>query len=257
MRKLGKTLAIYQISITIWKAGLEMAKIRIYHVRSGGVELGMVCYVGLIGFPVSRYNREPLSLSPTQLNSKSRLPTMPNEHVHRRWFIVEHGHLQHLPPNGPDFAYRRHGLLASAVIRDGTECPPEGSTGASTVSSGNACQGEMDRDVRTRKLKGARWMFEDDFVRFVAAHQHWRSHPRSNCYQDSASTPWKTRHSPAQKLHTAYRRLLCSYTDLTRLERSAWRTSECLNVDEGMRSFSEVLRRDFPGLQGWLGAEER
>lgn len=166
-----------------------------------------------------------------------------------KWFIVEHGHLQPFHPDRGDYA------LAPHITQEPTGRHPDGQIVASQRDERSGYAIHKDSGDRIRRLNGARRMFEDDFVRFMAAYQHWRSHSVHSCHAISG-TPCgtTTQQATIHELHTSYRRLLASYKDLTRLERSAWRTSECLNVDEGGRSFAEVLRRDFTGLHGCNGA---
>jgi hypothetical protein len=174
---------------------------------------------------------------------------MVHNQAYGKWFIVEHGHLQPFHPDRADYAFAPH------MTQEPTRCHPNGQIISSQRDelSGHAIH--KDSDDRIRRLNGARRMFEDDFVRFMSAYQHWRSHSIHTCHTISGTlSGTTTQQATIRELDTSYRRLLASYIDLTRLERSAWRTSECLDVDEGGRSFAEVLRRDFTGLQGCDGA---
>lgn len=138
--------------------------------------------------------------------------------------------------------------------RDWAKAQHSGSVKLAGRNGGLRCNAQENSDELRRNLSGARRMFEDDFVRFVVAYQLWREEqqppvpaPENTFSQDTSASRTPARGLPiSHNLSETYRRLLNSYVELSRLERSSWETSECLNVDEGVRSFADVLKRDFP-----------
>jgi hypothetical protein len=185
----------------------------------------------------------------TEKNDVSRHGNEVNRHANRQLLILEVGHFQPLP-------FDAHASLGWVFRnRDWAESQQYGDLACLSPMDGVLrCNAQENSDESRRNVRWARRLFDDDFLKFVVAYQRWLEEqqssyqsPENTFKQDTCSAKKLEHRTPTpHNLSEAYCRLLQSYVEISRIERSSWRTSECLNVDEGVRSFAEVLRRDFP-----------
>lgn len=185
----------------------------------------------------------------TQKNDVSRHGNEVNRHANRQLLILELGQFQPLP-------FDAHASLCWAFKnRDWAESQQYGDLASlSNKNDGLRYNAKENSDEPRRNVRWARRLFDDDFVRFVVAYQRWLEEEQSSYQsrentlkQDTCAAKKLEHRTPtSHNVSEAYCRLLRSYIELSRRERSSWRTSECLNVDEGVRSFAEGLSRHFP-----------